>query len=135
MTKNIQENKLTNVRAFRSALSHKTAIKKFYYYEPMRQIVSFPTSKSITMHTAPLDHYRKYMPGAKSDVFIVLDVEGHEAEVLRGAIRTIGKSKSTTLLIEDSSRPKSHPLMKYLLSHARFQAKLTPQNSFWQLKS
>lgn len=133
LQKNIRLNSLRNVMAFQTALSDKKTMQRFYYYKPQRMIVSFPTTQRIKVHTTTLDSYSTYFPKAEnSDLFIKLDVEGHEIEALKGGRRIIKKAKKAIVLIEDFS-PNSKKLMRYLSSHGTRLSKNSPMNSFWQL--
>lgn len=134
LKENIRLNGLKNVKAYPTALSNKTGTQKFYYYEPMKQIVSFPTSKVISIKTRTLDSYMKSLPMNRyTDIFIKLDVEGHEIEVLDGGKTLINRNADTTLLIEDSMSNVPGKLSTYLLKHAQFITKHTSYNSFWKL--
>lgn len=130
---NIRINKLHNVQAFQTALSNKRAMKPFYYFEPMKQIVSFKTSKRIIIPTTRLDSYQNNVKsGHDCELFIKLDVEGHENEVLQGAGRMFRRYKNTIVLAEDSMPGHNNP-MNYLSSHGSFITKISSYNSFWQL--
>ncbi len=136
LRKNIRLNQLRNVRSMRLALSDKTVKQKFYYFELMRMIVSFPTSQKVFIRTKPLDSLRKYLiNGDNTELFIKLDAEEHEIKALQGSKKTISMSKNTTLLIEDSAGATHEKLIRYLASHGSFLVKHTAYNSFWRLAS
>lgn len=136
LKKNIRLNKLNNIKAFHTALSNKRTIQKFFYFSPMKQIVSFPTREKINIRTTLLSDYLAYIPEKKSpDVFIKIDVEGHEIEVLMGSKEIIKKYKNILLLIEDSLPSASGQLIQYLSHHGNFLTKITSYNSFWKLQA
>lgn len=133
---NIHLNKLKNITAFQPALSDKKSSKTFYYYAPQRMIVDYPTSKKVILHAAKLDSYLKHFSsGRNTDLFIKLDVEGHEIEVLKGATKTLQRFKNATLLVEDSLGAKTQELIRYLSAIGTLITKKTPYNSFWRLHS
>jgi|WetSurSiteA1Bulk_404760.scaffolds.fasta_scaffold07266_3 FkbM family methyltransferase len=130
---NVRLNKLSNIKIFNTALSNKKSLKRFYYYAPMKMIVSFKTEKIIYVKCALLDEYFKNTNlGDNVELFIKLDVEGHEMEVLDGARKTISKSQKTILLIEDVFNISK--LRKYLLIKGKFVGRNSMQNSFWSIK-
>jgi len=134
LEENIRINRLHNVTLFRKALSNKSATQKFYYYPPQKMIVSFPTSRKITIKTEMLDNYVSHFPHVdKSDIFIKLDVEGHEIKVLQGSKRLIQKARNTTLLVEDVKTQHSLGLLPYLAHRGIKLTKKTVYNSFWRL--
>lgn len=136
LKKNIKLNHLVNTKAFQIALSNKSGRRKFYYYAPMKQVVSFHTEKNMYLGTSTLDSFQDYTPKGKNiDVFIKLDIEGHEALALRGARSVIDRYTNIYLLIEDSVSITSKNLLQYLLSHGDFLSKKTVYNSFWKLYS
>lgn len=133
---NMRLNKLLNVKAFNIALSDKEGIQKFYYLESMNQIVSFPTPQKIIIKTSKLDNYRKYMTKSRNvDIYIKLDVEEHEINVLRGSKKTVGMYNYVTLLVEDQAVSTHDKLMKYLTNHGTLLTKKAAYNSFWKLSS
>ncbi len=136
LKKNVVLNKLSHVKTFRIALSDAKSVQKFYYFTPMKQIVSFPTRQVISVKTAMLDNFKTYMPKkANLDVFIKLDIEGHEMKALKGGQKTIAKYKGFTVLIEDFAAATSRELIQYLSSHGVLLTKKTAYNSFWKLTS
>jgi len=136
LNSNVHINRLHNIQTFNIALSDKNGVNKFYYFEPMKQIVSFQTTKSIKIKTAKLDNYLKsVIKNDNVDFFIKLDVEEHEMNVLRGCTKTLKSFLNITLLVEDSMSTKDQKLTKYLLSNGTFLRKVTTYNSFWKLGS
>lgn len=134
LTKNVELNNLRNVKIFQTALSNTETVKKFFYYRPMKQIVSFPTPEQINVHTTMLDTYSKYISSDdNTELFIKLDVEGHEIETLQGSNKILRNKKNITLLVEDSTTFTSYKLIQYLSSHGTFLDKKTVYNSFWKL--
>jgi FkbM family methyltransferase len=134
LRKNITLNRLSNVTAYQKALSNKKSIKRFFYYSPMKQIVSFPTSKKILIHTHILDDcITESIITKDTDLYIKLDVEGHEVQVLKGAKHVIDLSGNTTLLIEDAGGSQTK-LIQFLSTIGMFLHKKTQINSFWKLK-
>lgn len=135
LNENVRLNNLKNVRTFRRALSDKTLMRTFYFYDPMKMIVSFPTDKKIHIRTNSLDSYRKYFGNNnETELFMVIDVEEHEIAVLKGSKKAIKSVKNITLLIEDSAAATSDKLNHYLSQNGKLIAKKTPYNSFWKLK-
>jgi len=136
LNENVRLNNLKNVRTFRRALSDKTAIQTFYFYDPMKMIVSFPTNKKVHIRTDSLDSYWKHFgKNNKTELFMVIDVEEHEVAVLKGCRKAIGMVKNATLLIEDSATATSQKLLRYLSHNGVLLTKKTPYNSFWNLTS
>jgi len=132
---NVHLNHLKNVKTYQKALSNKNLIQKFYYYDPQKMIVSFPTDNIIRMHTITLDSITKKMDLSKNtDVYIKLDVEGHEIEVLKGSKNMIKRCERVTLLVEDSMGYTTSKLFHFLSIHGKFIKKLSTYNSFWNLK-
>lgn len=128
LNKNVLLNQLKNVRTYRRALSDKKRTRPFFYFEPMKMYASSPPGKKIIIHTDILDSYTKYFSkGKNTEVFIKIDVEGHEIEVLKG----LKKISNCILLIEDSAGATSQKLFNYLSNHGKLLVKKTPYNSFW----
>lgn len=100
----------------------------------MKQIVSFPTSKLLRIHTEKLDGLMKQLTLRNADIFMKLDVEGHELEVLEGASNTIKRVNSFTLLGEDCAEATSDKLLRYLGKHGRLLTNLSTYNSFWNFR-
>ncbi len=132
LNKNIRLNNLVNCKSYNVALSSTKGRKKFYYYKPMQQIVSFPTDKQIYVKTNTLKDVLKIYP-KNQEIFIKIDVEGHEKEVLQGVGNILKSFKKVTLLMEDSESVDSKKLLSYLSYNAHFLFKKTPYNSFWQI--
>ena len=131
LSKNVRENKLKNVRLFNVALSNHDGLKRFYYFKPAKMIVSFKTSEQITVKTAKLDSiFKNPRLKFKSKVFVKIDVEGHEVEVLQGAKHFFDRYNGATMLIEDAFDVKR--LTQYLSKNFHPLAKLSIQNSFWE---
>lgn len=132
LQKNIKLNNLTNVKTFPYILSNSKATRLFYYYSPMKQIVSSRTDKPIYMHTRTLDSFIPYFRQSNmTSLFIKLDVEEHEINVLKGGNKVVHLSKHTTLLIEDSAPAIARSLGTYLSRYWKFLVKKTTYNSFW----
>lgn len=74
------------------------------------------------------------LEGRLSDFDILIfkmDVEGVESEILEGAKKVIASGKDIRVMVEDFVNPK---IISYLERiGARFEAKLTPYNSWWRL--
>lgn len=131
LKENVKRNNLSNVSIFPIALSSRKGVKKFYIEPELHMLMSFGTSdESIRVHTDILDNYIQLISGF-DEVFIKLDVEGHEVEVLRGASRFIEHFKKITLLCEDSGVIKQDELTSYLKKNFKFLSKKTSYNSFW----
>ena len=102
----------------------------------MKQIVSFPTQQTINLKTKTLDQFSRLIPYKKNcDIFIKMDIEGHEIDALKGAEHLLSRYLNITLLIEDSVMIKSEELYGYLMHHFDYMEKLTTYNSFWKLKT
>lgn len=136
LKENIHLNNLHNVKLFRRALSDKKTAQKFFYYAPQKMIVSCPTSRKITIKTDTLDNYLNNLTNVdNTEIFIKLDVEGHEIKVLKGGEKTFQRIINSTLLVEDSMCDNYQNLIRYLSSHGIFLTKKTAYNSFWKLRS
>jgi len=95
LKQNILLNRLKNTKIFRSTLSNNEIRKQFYYFRPMKQIVSFPTNETIYLSTTKLDTYLHSMPKERNtDVFIKLDAEGHEKKFLKAAPSSSNTTKT-----------------------------------------
>lgn len=134
LSKNIRINNLKNVTAFNIALSSKSGKQTFFQDKDSHYLTSFPIpgSKARGVKIDRLDRILAKLPRSTA-VFIKLDVEGHEIAVLQGS----GKLKEfaqVTLLVEDCLPQHSGKLIEYLRKVAKFSTKLTPYNSFWELK-
>jgi len=134
LTKNVKINNLHSITPVHVALSSRKAVQKFYYYPPQKMIVSYPTAKKISIRTEVLDNYmKKFSRLSKTDVFIKLDVEGHEINVLEGSKQLIRNANNTTLLVEDAESVFSPKLTRYLSAHGNGLTKISTYNSFWRL--
>jgi len=115
LSKNIQINKLENVTLYRVGLGSKNSIipdKRGIKTKKLDSILSPSFSKKF------------------NSIYIKLDVDGSEKDVLEGAKIFINRSEKTTLLIEDFVKYKV--IVKYLKEKKfKFIKKLTPYNSFW----
>lgn len=133
---NIKLNKLTNVSIFNKALSNKIGLQNFYLEETMNMFTSSKmySSKSVKISTQKLDKYIPYLKSKYDEVFIKLDVEGHEMAVLQGSQKFLDIAKKVILLIEDSSIINGPNLEKYLRKKWNFVSKTTSYNSFWEYK-
>lgn len=131
---NTKLNKLTNVKVFNRALSNKKKLQNFYIEETMNMLISFKmySYKSVKISTQKLNEYTPYLKSKYDEVYIKLDVEGHEMEVLEGSQKFINKAKRVVLLIEDSSIIYGTKLEKYLRKKWIFISKSTTYNSFWK---
>lgn len=64
-------------------------------------------------------------------IVVKMDIEGHEAEALKGAKKFFRIKKPMLLLIEDCLHPD---ILRQLHSYGfRFLGKITPYNSFWEI--
>jgi len=130
LKKNVQLNSLNNVRVYKKALSDSKIQSDFFYYEPMQMIVSFKTAEKIKVTTDTLDNILK-KEAIADNIFVVLDVEGHEVNVLKGMKETVNKSSYTYLLIEDAVKQTKKTLERYLSNNFIFNNKVSQNNSFW----
>lgn len=103
LKKNVHLNRLRNTQIKKLALSSSVSSKVFYYYEPMKMLVSFfKTDKKVTIKTTTLDRELLSEISPEDQLVIKIDVEGHEYEVLKGIEKIIKKNKNIFLLLEDS---------------------------------
>lgn len=137
LQKNIKLNNLKKVKTFQTALSNKVAIKEFYVEPTMHMFASSSSSsKKVKVKTQILDNYIKFMEESFDEVYIKLDVEGHETEVLKGAQKLIDLIDKTILLVEDSFTSKTTAkLENYLKNKGRLMIKQTTYNSFWEMNN
>lgn len=133
LKKNVQLNGLKNVKLFNAALSDREGKKDFYFYKPAEMIVSFITENKIRVNVHKLDKFKKIFGiNQQTDLFVKIDVEGHEIPVLRGGNSLLGQARTTTLLVEDVFNENN--LRHYLNKKAVFLNKTSVQNSFWRWK-
>lgn len=113
---NISENHLKNVRLFALGLGSQNS----------------KNADNRGIKTKKLDSIFESKFANKYDkVYIKLDVDGSEIDVLEGATEFISNTKNITLLIEDFVKFKK--VTNYLKKNDfTFIAKRTPYNSFWQ---
>lgn len=129
LQKNVKRNKLSNVKILNIALSNNKKEKTFFVNERMIMLTSFNSGpKKIGVKTNKLDNYFKNLYGY-DEIFIKIDVEGHETEVLKGASRIFAMHKKIHLLIEDSIDKR---IKNYLSKKFKLISKQTTYNSFWE---
>jgi FkbM family methyltransferase len=123
---NMRMNKMTNYKVYNVGLSdQKTAIKTLRF-------PSIPSSKPLTYRLQALDSivpasfYKKF-----DEIFVKIDIEGHEKETFEGAKNLTKSGKKIRLMIEDCVNPS---IIQYLSRHKwQFTKKITPYDSFWEL--
>lgn len=133
LKKNVANNRLKNIKTFKIALSGRNSMAKFYLDKDTKYYTKYknPGSPLLETRTKKLDNYLS----PKFDdfeIFIKLDVEGSEINVLKGA-KKLMKYSYVTILTEDCMPNKSEKLIKYLSKVSTFSKKLTPYNSFWEI--
>lgn len=70
--------------------------------------------------------------GQQPDVLVFkIDVEGVETQVIRGALRSIGRAAESHFMVEDFINPAVIDTLEGM--GARFVSKRTPYNSFWSM--
>ena len=134
LKKNVLLNNLKNVTLYKIALSNQNTTQKFYYYSPMKQIVTFTTKKPLQIITKTLDQIL-ISKGISPDTNLVvkIDIEGNELKALQGSKKIFSLYKNSFLLIEDSF--KKIALQQHLNNKFHFFKKLTNYNSFWTNKN
>ncbi|MDP3973606.1 MAG: FkbM family methyltransferase [Candidatus Daviesbacteria bacterium] len=131
LKRNIQINKLSSVRIFQSVLSNKNGFVDFYINDQMKMFTTFKSgSKKIKLKAEKLNSFSRYF-SKFDEIFIKLDVEGHETEVLQGASKILRLGKRVVLLVEDGIDKR---LPNYLLSNFIFLSKQSIYNSFWEIQ-
>lgn len=133
LKENIRLNKVKNVSPFNIALSNTIKKKYFYFVKHMLMFTSYKDSSAERMlvKTAKLDSFIKFLPEKYQELYLKIDAEGHEVEILEGAKLLLKKFNKITLLIEDIVPDKKEKLLDYLEKNFIFLKKLTSYNSFW----
>jgi FkbM family methyltransferase len=134
LQKNIKLNRLSNVSAYNLALGNLDGKSSFYLDKDTEYITRIynPGSPSLYVKTAKLDDFLP-KPSRELEIFVKLDVEGHEVPVLRGAKSLSKKYSKVTILVEDCMPANYMNLTKYLSKIAKLSAKVSPYNSFWTI--
>ena len=138
LQKNICENNLdNNIESFKVALYSEDSKEMHIRSDPKVPGASFLKSdpgycssgqKSVAM---TLDTLLEKKTGAFDILIFKMDVEGAEADVLRGAKKILHSGKEIWLLVEDFVDPG---IVAYLEGiGAGFITKLTPYNSWWRI--
>lgn len=113
LEKNVTINKLKNVKLFKVGLGSKNAKKQNERGIITRRLDDFLDKKTLNKYDV---------------IYIKMDVDSYEKEVLLGAKNFLSKSKHITLLVEDFL---DNSVVKELPKHFTFLEKITPYNSFW----
>jgi FkbM family methyltransferase len=64
-------------------------------------------------------------------IFVKIDIEGHEEEALRGSVQLFRSGKPMLFMIEDCVNPSIQTYLK--TQKFTFRGKITPYNSFWEV--
>ncbi len=97
---NVKINNLDNIIVLNCALSDKNSYKKFYLSQDSAHSSFYSNEKSyIKVKTMKLDDVIKKLKIDYKDISLIkIDVEGHEYFVLKGANKTLKKSKPFILI-------------------------------------
>lgn len=126
---NLKANSVPGIRVFNIALGNKNQRIRVPGFAMKGEAV---LKKEVTIEQKQLDSilpaefYKKF-----DEIFVKMDIEGHEEEAFDGAKNLRKSEKKVRLMIEDCVNPT---IITYLKRHAfRFIAKITPYDSFWKL--
>lgn len=129
LKENLRINDLKGIRSYNSGLGDSNKIVKVVGYKRNGGRI-IPAEVSYQLKALDsllsLSFYQKF-----DEVFLKVDIEGHEEEALDGAKNLIRCGKKVHLMIEDCVNPS---IIRYLKIHGfRFVTKITPYDSFWEL--
>lgn len=126
---NAKMNNISKFKAYKIGLSNKNKIIQAPRFPTLVGIIP---SKIVTFRLRKLDdvlpsaYYKKY-----DEIFVKIDIEGHEEETFEGAKYLMKSGRKIHLMIEDCVNPS---IVQYLQDHGfRFIKKITPYDSFWEL--
>lgn len=116
LKKNIKVNNLKKSKIYHFGLGSVNSKKKNKVGVVTKKLDTVITNKEL----------KKY-----DKIYMKIDVDGYEKDVLEGAKSFIKNSKELTLLIEDFVNPR---IVKYLEKDFEFISKPSSYNSFWRKK-
>jgi FkbM family methyltransferase len=123
---NFRLNNVKNCKVYNVGLSDKNTTVSALRFP------TIPSSQKLTFKLQKLDSllsaafYKKF-----DEIFIKIDIEGHEEETFAGATNLMKFGKKIHLMIEDCVNPV---ILRYLEDHGfRFVQKITPYDSFWEM--
>jgi FkbM family methyltransferase len=125
-TENMKKNGVKKYKVYNLGLGDKRATIQ------TQRFPTIPLSKQLTLRIEKMDsiipasYYKKF-----DEIFLKIDIEGHEEETFEGAQNLLKSRKKIRLMIEDCVNPV---IIKYLQDHNwKFVTKITPYDSFWEL--
>jgi FkbM family methyltransferase len=126
---NVRDNGVPKFKAYNIGLSNKNTTIRVPRFPTLVDIIP---SKVVTFRLRRLDDvlpatfYNTF-----DEIFVKIDIEGHEEETFDGARNLTESSKKIRLMIEDCVNPS---ISEYLSAHKwKFMTKITPYDSFWEL--
>lgn len=126
---NLRMNHITQCKVYNIGLSNKDTEIKEPRFPTLMHVLP---SKILKFRLRRLDDilpesfYKKF-----DEIFVKIDIEGHEEATFDGAADLINSGKEIHLMIEDCVNPA---VTRYLKRHKwRFITKITPYDSFWAL--
>ena len=126
---NARVNAVPKFKAYNIGLSNKNKTIRVPRFPTLVGIIP---SKILTFRLRCLDDmlpesfYEKF-----DEIFVKIDIEGHEQETFEGAENLVKSGKKIRLMIEDCVNPS---IIQYLSHHGwRFTKKITPYDSFWEI--
>ena len=126
---NANTNHVTNYKAYNVGLSNSNKTIEALRFPTLRDAIHYKKLKFRLRRLddiLPASFYKKF-----DEIFIKIDIEGHEEETFEGAIKLMKSGKKIYLMIEDCVNPL---IVRYLTDHGfRFVQKITPYDSFWEM--
>lgn len=118
---NVQLNRIRNIEIYQLAISDQNQDKKFYIYENINwcsfndkldgNIISTEIVKTVTIDDFVKNHMNGYYP-----TFFRMDVEGHEYNVIKGALNTIRDCPKLKIFMEIHPHLLSYEQIDELIS-------------------
>jgi FkbM family methyltransferase len=128
LKENLRLNHIKKVRAYNLGLGNKIKTVQMKGYKKIKdtvEVATVPYAMKTLDSLLPASYYKKF-----DEIFVKIDIEGHEAEAFDGARYLLKSHKKICVMIEDCVNPS---IIAYLSNHAfRQTAKITPYDSFWE---
>jgi FkbM family methyltransferase len=115
--RNIESNKVKNIKIFEVALGEKSHITQIFENRDINRggsslIVNVSNEKGIPVQVEPLDDFLNLI----DPMVIKIDVEGYEFEVLKGAVKTISRAKPILIIETALDKNKTMEWIEFINS-------------------